>query len=324
MDIGVDLSLFKSRVYLIAEYYTRNTKDMLQTIDIPSISGFQNAITNIGEVENKGFEFSLSTKNMVRKFQWDSDFNISFNRNKVLNLGNKSNIISGSESTNITLVGQPMGLFYGYIFQGIFQNQGEIDKSPHQAGQIPGTVKYQDVSGDNNISAADKTIMGNPNPDFTWGFTNRFRYSNFDLSILINGSQGAQVLDLYKRFTTNIDGVFNVEAEVKDRWRSPQQPGNGRLPTTVASTPLAREINSLWVKDASYVAIRNITAGYRFRFAFINTMRVYFSTQNPVIFSSYKGNPEVNVNGSNSLAQGVNYTGYPIPATFTFGANISF
>lgn len=322
VDAGLDLSLLRGRIYFIGEYYIRDTKNMLQTIDVPSVSGFESGIANIGEVRNHGWEFSLSTRNFTQAFRWSTDVNIAFNRNRIRNLGNKSQIISGSESTNISLVGQPMGLFYGYVFEGIFQSQEEVDKSPHQAGQVPGTVKYKDVNGDGNITSADKTIMGNPYPNFTWGLTNRFNYKNFDLSILINGSQGAKVLDLYKRFTTNLDGVFNVEEEVKDRWRSPQQPGNGKLPTTVASTPLAREINSLWVKDASYVAIRNITLGYSFKVKSASNVRLYFSAQNAWIFSSYHGNPEVNVNGNNSLAPGVNYTGYPVPATFTIGANL--
>lgn len=321
-DIGIDLSMFKGRIYFIGEYYIRDTKDMLQTIDVPSVSGFESGIANIGEVRNHGWEFSLSTRNLIDQFRWSTDLNISFNRNKILNLGNKARIISGSEGTNISVIGRPMGMFYGYLFEGIFQSQEEVDKSPHQTGQVAGTVKYHDTNGDGNITSADKTEMGSPYPDFNWGLTNRFNYRNFDLSILINGSQGAKVLDLYKRFTTNLDGVFNVEAEVKDRWRSPQQPGNGKLPTTVASTPLAREINSLWVTDASYVAIRNITLGYSFKLKAVDNIRVYFSAQNAWIFSSYRGNPEVNVNGSNSLAPGVNYTGYPVPATFTLGANL--
>ena len=321
-DVGLDLSLLKGRIYFIGEYYVRDTKNMLQTIDVPSVSGFESGIANIGEVRNHGWEFSVSTRNFINAFRWSTDFNVAFNRNRIQNLGNKSQIISGSESTNISRIGQPMGMFYGYIFEGIFQSQEEVDKSPHQTGQVAGTVKYKDVNGDGNITSADKTIMGSPYPDFTWGLTNKFNYGNFDLSILINGSQGIKVLDLYKRFTTNLDGVFNVEEDVKNRWRSPQQPGNGQLPTTVASTPLAREINSLWVKDASYVALRNITLGYSFKIKAANNVRVYFSAQNAWIFSSYRGNPEVNVNGNNSLAPGVNYTGYPVPATFTLGANL--
>lgn len=325
LDAGFDASLLKGRLNLTAEYYQRHTESMLQTIDIPTASGFSTAITNIGNVLNSGFEFSANSKNTVGKFKWETDFNISFNRNKVLDLGNKVQIISGSESTNITVVGAPMGQFYGYIFQGIFQTQADLDASPKQAGQVLGSVKYKDVNGDGKIDANDKTAMGNPNPDFIWGMTNRFSYRNFDLSILINGSQGAKILDLYKRFTTNIDGVFNVEAEVKDRWRSPENPGNGRIPTTVANTALSREINSLWVNDASYVAVRNITLGYNMKTKWASGLRIYVSAQNALLFTSYKGGwPEVNYNGNSSLAPGVNYTGYPVPVSYNIGANIKF
>ncbi|HLA53460.1 MAG TPA: hypothetical protein VK618_09160, partial [Flavitalea sp.] len=237
-------------------------------------------------------------------------------------LGGNSQIISGQENTNISKVGSPMGMFYGYIFEGIFQTQEELDSSPKQAGQVVGSVKYADTSGDGIIDVRDKAPMGSPYANFIYGMTNRFRYKNFDLSVLINGSQGAKILDLYKRFTTNIDGVFNVEQEVKNRWRSPEQPGDGKIPTTVASTPLSREINSLWVKDASFLAVRNITLGYRIKTKFIDNIRLYVSAQNALLFTSYKGGwPEINFNGNNSLAPGVNYTGYPVPRTFIIGAN---
>lgn len=325
LDIGFDASLFNGRLSFSTEYYQRHTEDMLQSIDIPIASGFSTAITNIGNVRNQGFEFTLNSRNTISVFKWETDFNLSFNRNKVIDIGNKTRILSGAETTNITTVGNPMGQFYGYIFQGIFQTQTELDNSPKQAGQVVGSVKYADTNGDGKIDANDKTAMGTPYPDFIWGMTNRFSYKNFDLSILINGSQGGKVLDLYKRFTTNIDGVFNVEAEVKDRWRSPENPGKGLIPTTVANTALSREINSLWVHDASFVAVRNITLGYRFKIKGTNNIRVYTSAQNALLFSPYKnGWPEVNVNGNNSLAPGVNYTGYPVSASYNIGANIQF
>jgi len=324
-DAGFDAVLLKGRLNLSAEYYRRHTENMLQSIDTPASSGFSRAITNIGNVLNTGFEFSASSKNAVGKFKWETDFNLSFNRNKVLDLGNKVQIISGSEGANITLVDAPMGQFYGYIFQGIFQDQTELANSPKMAGQALGTVKYKDVNADGQIDANDKTAMGKPNPDFIWGLTNRFRHGHFDLSILINGSQGAKILDLYKRFTTNLDGVFNVEAEVKDRWRSPENPGNGHIPTSIANTPLAREINSLWVNDASYIAVRNIALGYTMTTKWTKSLRIYASAQNAFLFTSYKnGWPEVNINGNNSLAAGVNYTGYPVAITFNIGANVKF
>lgn len=322
LDIGLDVSLLKGRIYFIGEYYRRHTENMLQNIAVPVSSGFTNATTNLGNVLNHGIELTLNTKNTTSAFVWETDFNISFNRNEVLDLGGNSQIISGSENTNISKVGSPMGMFYGYIFEGIFQSQEELDSSPKQTGQVVGSVKYADTFDDGIIDVRDKAPMGSPFPDFIYGMTNKFRYKNFDLSILINGSQGAKILDLYKRFTTNIDGVFNVEQEVKNRWRSPEQPGDGKIPTTVANTPLSREINSLWVKDASFMAVRNITLGYRIKTKFVDNIRLYVSAQNALLFTSYKGGwPEINFNGNNSLAPGVNYTGYPVPRTFIIGAN---
>ncbi|QNL50468.1 TonB-dependent receptor [Olivibacter sp. SDN3] len=324
MDIGFDLSLFKGRLNVVAEYYTRNTKQMLQTIDVPISSGFSQAITNLGNVRNRGWEFSINSLNTTGDFKWETDFNISFNRNQVLDIGNNERIITGvANGTNITVVGQPMGMFYGYVSEGLFLTQAELDAYPHVSGQVIGTVRYRDVDGNGIINANDQTIIGNPHPDFIFGMTNRFRYKNVDLSVLVNGSYGAQILDQYKQFTTNLDGVFNVEREVMDRYRSPENPGAGILPTTVSNTNLARDFRpSHWVKDASYIALRNVTLGYNFKTSFSRAMRVYLSAQNAFFITPYKGgNPEVSFEGSDSLAPGVNFTAYPVPATYTLGIN---
>jgi TonB-linked SusC/RagA family outer membrane protein len=325
LDIGLDASFLSGRINLIFEIYKRQTESMLWNINVPAASGFLNGYTNLGKVENKGIEITLNTRNTTGAIKWETDFNISFNRNKVLDLGPNKQIISGAENTNISVVGKPMGLFYGYKFQGLFQTQAELNSSPKQAGQTAlGSVRYDDYSGNGVIDAADKQPIGSPMPNFAFGMTNRFTYKNFDLSILINGSQGGKIMDLYKRFTTNIDGVFNVSADVKDRWRSPEQPGNGKIATTNGSTSLAREINSLWVVDASYLSVRNVTLGYRFKTSFADGLRAYASIQNALLLSPYKGGwPEINTNGNNSLAPGVNYTGYPVPTTYTLGVNVT-
>ncbi len=324
MDIGVDASLFKGRLTVAAEYYTRNTQQMLQTIDIPISSGFSQAITNLGNVRNRGFEFSVNSVNTTGSLKWETDFNISFNRNKVLDIGSMARIITGvANGTNVTMVGQPMGMFYGYLFDGLFMSEAELEQYPHVSGQVVGTVRYRDIDGNGVINANDQTIIGNPHPDFIFGMTNRFRYKEFDLSVLVNGSYGAQILDQYKQFTTNLDGVFNVEREVMDRYRSPENPGAGILPTTVSNTNLARDFRpSHWVKDASYLSLRNVTLGYNFKPAFSRSVRLYFSAQNVLFITPYKGgNPEVSFSGSNSLAPGVNFTAYPVPATYTLGLN---
>ncbi|TDE14877.1 SusC/RagA family TonB-linked outer membrane protein [Dyadobacter psychrotolerans] len=325
-DLGLDVALLKGRLYVSAEFYNRHTEDMLQTLDIPASSGFSSAITNVGNVRNRGFELSVNSKNAVSgKFKWDTDFNISFNRNKVLDIGGKTQILSGELSSNITKVGQPMGMFYGFDFQGIVQNQTELDAIPKYAGQVVGSVKYRDVNEDGKIDVNDRTTIGSPYPKFTWGMTNRFSYGKLDMSVLITGVQGSQIFDVYKRFTTNIDGVFNVEEAVKDRWRSPEQPGNGEIPTTNASTSWSRELNSLWVKNASFVSVRNITLGYTIKTPSKFSARVYASGQNMFLFSPYKGGwPELSYQGNSSLAPGINYTGYPVPVSYILGVNFQF
>ena len=211
-NLGMDLSLLKGRIYLFAEYYNRSTQNMLTDIGLPLSSGFNSTITNAGNVRNKGWEFTLITKNITKKdFNWSTDFNISFNRNKVLNLGNATRILDApvfENATNITMVGKPLGMFFGYLFDGIYQNQQEIDNSPHFEGQVPGTVKLKDVNGDGVIDGSDQTIIGNPHPNFTFGLNNHLSYKKFDLNIVMSGSQGGHLFNLYKQFTTNLDGVL--------------------------------------------------------------------------------------------------------------------
>lgn len=325
MDFGIDLGLFGDRIYFMADYYRRTTRDMLINIPIPSGSGFTSAITNIGEILNQGVELAVNSNNIIGSFNWSTDFNIAFNRNKVVALNeNNDPIISGG--THITEVGRPMGQFWGYIFEGIYQSEEELQNLPSHQGSDIGTVRYLDTNGDGVITPEDRAPMGDPNPNFIWGITNRFNYKNFDLSIIINGEQGGSILAFHKRFSTNLDGVFNVTRDVMDRWRSPSQPGNGKLPTTVTNAAFARENNSLWVEDASYMYIRNISLGYSpQQLNFIKNVRFYLSVQNALLLTKYSGgNPEINTNGNNSLQPAVDYTGYPTTRTLTVGANLTF
>jgi TonB-linked SusC/RagA family outer membrane protein len=332
-DIGMDLSLLKGRIYLIAEYYNRYTQRMLQYIPVPISSGYGYALSNVGNVRNRGWEFTLTTKNIVGSgFTWSTDINISFNRNKVISLGQTQQILdapAGDNPTSITKVGLPLGQFYGYIFEGIFQSQAELDKYPHFAGQAVGTMRYKDVNGDGVIDGSDQTPVGNPWPKFTFGFNNHLAYKQFDMNIISAGSVGGHVFDMYKQFTTNLDGIFNVEQSVIQRWRSPSQPGAGILPTTVANTNLARDYYpSYWVQSNSYLMVKNIDLGYNFKTKFSKNFRVYFSAQNAILITGYRGgNPEVGIDGQDgnrSLMPNVNFTGYPVSAVYTVGCNVTF
>ncbi|WP_162996258.1 TonB-dependent receptor [Mucilaginibacter celer] len=333
LDIGMDLSLFKGRVYIIAEYYNRYTQDMLQFITIPGSSGYTGALSNVGNVRNRGWEFTVTTKNIVSKdFTWNTDFNLSFNRNLVLSLGSTDHIYDApinDNPTSITKAGLPLGQFFGYIFEGIFQNQAELDKYPHFDGEQVGNIRYKDVNNDGVIDGSDQVPIGNPWPKFTFGFNNHFAYHGFDMNIISAGSVGGHVFNMYKQFTTNLDGVFNVEQSVMARWRSAKQPGAGLLPTTVSNTNLARDYYpSYWVESNSYLAVKNIDLGYNFKTKFSKNFRVYFSAQNAILITGYKGgNPEVGIegqDGNRSLSPNVNFTGYPVSAVYTLGCNVTF
>lgn len=338
LDLGMDLSLVKGRIYVIAEYYNRFTERMLQYIPIPVVSGFDNALSNVGNVRNRGWEFTVTTKNLVgHGVNWSTDFNISFNRNKVLSLGPTTSILDAPPNDNpasITKVGLPLGQFYGYVFDGIFQTQKEVDNNPHFDGETVGNIKYKDVSGPNGkpdgiIDGYDQVPIGNPWASFTFGFNNHLSYKNFDMNIVTAGSVGGHVFDVYKQFTTNLDGVFNVEQSVIQRWRSAADPGAGYLPTTTSNTNLARDYYpSYWVESNSYLEVKDISLGYNFKTKFSKNLRVYVSAQNAILITGYKGgNPEVGIDGQDgnrSLSPNVNFNAYPVSAVYTIGCNVTF
>ena len=329
-DIGFDADLFKGRVNMIVELYDRYTQSMLQSIDIPASSGFLTTVTNIGNVRNKGLEISLNSRNIsTSQFRWETDFNVAFNRNKVINLGNKTRISSG-DNGSITEINQPMGVFFGYKKAGgFFTSADDLAKFPRSPVQNIGSIRFVDVNGDGKIDANDQTIIGSPYADFIFGMTNRFTFGNLDVSILVNGSQGNEILDFYKRFTYNQDGVFNLHKDVLDNYKDASNQGNGKVQSTgsaLAGDSFSRNPNDGWVEDGSYLSVRNVTIGYLIKPSkYIKGVRLYFSGQNLLTVTKYKGSfPEVGIGGSNSLAQGVNYGSYPVAQTLTVGANVKF
>ncbi|HET9278308.1 MAG TPA: SusC/RagA family TonB-linked outer membrane protein, partial [Flavitalea sp.] len=239
LDVGIDIGLFKDRIYLIADYYVRNTKDLLLSVNVPTITGFSTAVKNIGEMENKGWEFALNTRNLTGAFTWNTSLNLSFNRNKVLALGPTGDAIksgSGIGETNITVIGEPIGSFYGYKQIGVFKDAADLNSYPHTSTSRPGDVKYEDVNGDKVINADDRTVIGNNQPEFIYGMANMFAFKNFDLSIAIQGVEGAKILNLSRRFFENVEGSQNQLSHVLNRWRSPADPGNGVIPQANGTT----------------------------------------------------------------------------------------
>ncbi|MDR6943797.1 SusC/RagA family TonB-linked outer membrane protein [Mucilaginibacter pocheonensis] len=336
-DLGLDLEMFNSRLSFTYDYYWKKTDGLLYGIDIPVQSGFTTITSNVGRFDFWGHEFTIGSKNLVGAFKWNTNFNISFDRNLVKKLGTNDAPIGGYSEywdDNRTAVGHPIGLFYGYINNGVYMTQQEFDTQPHNATAMVGTARFKDVSGpagvpDGKIDSYDRTYIGNPNPTFVYGITNSFSYKNLDLSIVMAGSVGNDIADDSFQSTENLDGVFNVRKGVANRWRSEEDPGDGIYPRTRSGTTADfRNFTSRQVFKATYLAVKNITLGYTLpikKTKYFRSFRAYLSAQNAFIFSKYPGlNPEAGLAGLNGLNQGRDFTGYPIPRVLSVGINAGF
>lgn len=328
LDVGLDLSMFDNRLIFTAEYYNRITDDMLLSVEVPVISGFTRTISNIGKVENKGLELALDYQTRVNQVNLRGNFNISFNRNKVLEIfGESSEIWNGGfySTYNVSRPGRPIGMLTGYKMIGIFNTDAEIAASPTQDGAVPGTYKYWDANGDGVISydQEDMIEIGNPHPQFIWAFTLGADTHGFDLNVLLTGAQNYDVFRNIEATTMNMDGVFNVLASAKDRWRSAENPGDGRGATT-NTWKWQRESNSRYVYDASHIWVKSVSLGYTLPVKFLlKNTRLFVSAENLFLITKFPGsNPEVNRRGG--VNPGVDDEAYPVPRTFTMGASIRF
>lgn len=336
-DIGVDVSLFTNRIALSYDYYHKKTDGLLYGIDIPVQSGFSTITSNIGRFDFWGHEFTIDSRNLTGALTWNTNLNISIPRNIVKKLGTNNAPIGGYQEywdDNRTAVGMPIGMFYGYINTGVYMTQQEWETQPHNATSMVGTARFADIGGpdgkpDGKIDANDRTWIGNPNPDFLFGITNNFEYKNFDLGIVISGSVGNDIADDAFQSTENLDGVFNVRKGVVNRWRSEEDPGDGIYPRTRAGTTADfRNFTTRQVFSGTYLAVKNITLGYRVPLnenATVKSIRVYFTTQNPFMFTKYPGmNPEISLNGLDGLRLGRDFTAFPIAKVYTLGVNVQF
>ena len=326
-DAGIDANFFNDRIKLSYGYYKKTTDNLLYSVDIPIASGFFNYTTNIGKIEFWGHEFQLTTINLNGDFKWSTDFNISFNRNKALELGTANSAIYGDMT--ITQVGQPLGQLYGLVWDGIYETQAEFDASPKHQGAEVGSVKYKDINGDGEVTndTKDQTVLGNTAPKYNYGFTNTVSYKNFDLSVVCQGAYGNKIINTADRFTGNLDGTFNVQKDLANRWKSEEDPGNGKWGKASGNTGPERDwASSKWMYDGSYLTIKNITLGYSFssiNVDYLKGLRIYASVQQAAVFTKYPGgNPEVSAGAG--LFSGVDNTTYPVPRTWTFGLNYNF
>ena len=352
-DMGLDLGLFNDRIQFIYDFYTKRTTNLLYAVQVPQESGFTNFNDNIGEIKFWGHEFSLTTKNTMGKLKWTTNANISFNRNQVVSLAPGIDRVYGT--FHITQVGQPFGQFYGLVKQGYYTSAEDLKNSPIIPGRSAiGTIKMKDVNGDGVITyggdADDRTIIGSPFPKFTYGITNDLKYGNFDFSITGSGSYGNQLWVRHLYSTANLDGVFNMVEGGKGRFRVQNTIVNGAAVATNVITQgagqfgatnnggnytgIERDWNSTqFLADASFFTIKNITLGYNIGAVnkLFKSARVYASCQQVYIFTKYWGgpNPETSGNGAGNgdggnLSQGVDFSNYPVPRTYTAGVTLNF
>lgn len=328
-DAGIDLSLFSNRINIVADYYDKRTKDLLLEVQIAGNSGFQTSLQNVGSVKNSGIELGLNTVNLDGDFKWKTSFNITFNKNEVLDLGGDFERPSGGGSnsksianTGILRVGEPVGVFYGFLTDGLYQTTAELTAGVSATGDSTlqlGDRRYKDVNGDGKINADDRTIIGYAQPDFFYGMTNTFSYKNVDLNILINGVQGNDVLN----FNINAETDVNSAAGSNNRWTTTNT--NTDVPRTTTQTRLSNK----QIEDGSYLRIQNVSLGYNmpesvFKNTFVKSLRLYMSLQNWWTFTKYKGyNPDVNSFGQDNLSIGVDRGGYPAAKTFLMGLNVN-
>jgi TonB-linked SusC/RagA family outer membrane protein len=327
-DIGLDFSLFDNKLILTGEYYNRLTNDMLLSVEMPSVSGFTQSLDNVGKVKNTGVELGIDYRTKVSRVNLRTNLNLTFNRNEILELRGEADAIwSGSfyGSYNVSKVGRPMAMLYGFKKLGIFQTDEEVLNSPTQDGAIPGVYKFFDANGDGEISydTQDMIEIGNPHPKMILGWTLGGDVGGFDFNVLFTGAFNYEMMRNIEATTMNMDGVFNILHSGINRFRSAEQPGDGRGATS-NTWKWEREASSRYIYDASHVWLRNVTVGYAIPQRVIKfRSRVFLSGENLFLFTDYPGtNPDVNA--QTGINVGSDDEAYPVPRTFTIGATINF
>ncbi|MCJ8208949.1 TonB-dependent receptor [Mucilaginibacter sp. RS28] len=324
-NIGIDLSLLNSRLNFTADVYEKNTSDLLLNLPLPRSTGFDIATVNAGKLRNRGIEFMVSSVNVKKTdFTWNTDFNISFNRNKVMSIVGQqiyAGGISGRDNVSIVQEGQPLGMFYGYVAAGV--------------DPATGNELYRTASGGTTAtpSAADRTIIGNPNPDFIYGLTNTLTYKNFSLNIFFQGSQGNDIFNATRIETEGMTGPQNQSTAVLRRWTAPGQVTD--VPRASRDNINNSLISTRFVENGSYLRLRTATLGYTLPKTLltklhVSNVRLYVTGENLLTFTKYSGfDPEVNAfvtnnNLSNNGAIGIDYGTYPQTRNLIFGLNVSF
>lgn len=339
-DVGIDVGFWEGKVNLTADYYYKKTTDLLYSVPVPSTTGYTSVIQNVGSIENKGLEFNISTTNLSESFTWTTDFNLAFNRNKVLDLGTKSDgkkierILSPEGSENhldylgnkyALIVGEPIGGAYGFTVDGVYHSQAEIDAGL-EPEKRPGDPRKVDINNSGEINDDDRSLISNPNPDFIGGMINTFTYKGLDLTFNLQWVYGNTVYNYAHFELSYLDGNQNTFSWALDGWTENNADSN--IPRAGYNN---REtgMSTLHVEDGSFLRAKNITLGYNFsknnKFLGIQKIRLYASIDNAITITNYGGyNPDISAYGSNSIMSGFDYYTYPLAKTYMLGLNLEF
>lgn len=317
-NIGIDATLFNDRLTLAMDYYYKYTTDMLMYVSLPSgAAAASQIVRNEGEMENRGFEFAVNSRNLTGTFSWNTDFNISFNRNKLKKLSLQQIYYDAETTDALRLIrvvrnepGRSLGGFYGYISDGVDAETGEL--------------MYRDLNEDGRISSSDRTYIGDPNPDYIFGLTNNFEYKGLGLSIFLQGSVGNDIFNASKADVQGMYDLKNQSTEVLRRWRTPGQQ------TDIPKAGFDMKPSTYFIEDGSYLRVKNITLSYNFnspmlKRAGISRLQPYMTFNNLLTLTRYSGmDPEVNQWGNSGSVQGIDWGTYPHSRTFLFGLNLEF
>ena len=334
LNVGVDANFLNSKLIVGIDLYRKDTKDWLVKAPILASYGTGAPFINGGDVRNQGVEVGLSWRDSFGDFTYSANLNVSYNQNKVTRIANEEGIIEGKEddfdqNTGVLYraqEGMPIGYFYGYKTDGIFQNQAEVDAATAKVeGAAPGDIIFRDINEDGKITPEDRTMIGNPHPDVMAGLNINLGYKGFDFVIAANGAFGQQVIQSYRPLTNKFYSNF-PSTMMDKRWHGE---GTSNTFPRLSNSNNFNKVSDVFVQDADYVKIQNITLGYDFTTIWEKTpfqrARLYMSLQNFFTFTAYDGfDPAVGYGGSDGWSSGIDLGFYPTPKSVVIGANITF
>jgi TonB-linked SusC/RagA family outer membrane protein len=327
-NIGFDASLFNSRVMFSFDAYLKETRDMLVKASIPITSGFEDTTTtytNAGKVRNQGIEMSLHTINLTGELGWETNLTATYNKNKIKDLNSDvPYYINQINNSYVTMLAKdyPINVFYGYVTDGIFQNQSEVNTHAVQPGAEPGDIRFRDLNNDGVINDSDRTVIGNPNPSWLFSMNNSLSYKGFELSVFLQGIAGNKIYNANNIDNTGMAAAYNQTTDVLKRWQG--EGTSNSMPRAVFGDPNQNtRVSDRFVENGSYLRLKNITLSYTFPKQWlqktqIENARLSLSCENVATITGYSGfDPEVGING-------IDQNRYPISRTFSLGLNFNF